>query len=149
MEHGDTRWTPWIFHGGASTVGWTKLVSRTVLLLLDCVNIKHYHKYNCFDIFRLSRHIALIPFRLWTVISGDWSTSWQSVTDVKHKAMITNPTKTWWLQLTSMWNTSSTRSTHSNNSYMCISEQYFHIILQLVTSAIRNFVFMLKTMHSF
>ena len=70
---------------------------------MDCVNIKLYLKYNCFDIFRLSRRIALIPFRLWTGTSGDWSTSWQSVTDVKHKAMITNPTKTWWLQLTSMW----------------------------------------------
>lgn len=51
---------------------------------------------------RQSRHIGRTLFRAWTVTSGDWSTSWPSVTDVRLRVTITNPAKTWWPQLTSM-----------------------------------------------
>lgn len=80
---------------------------------------------------RQSRHIGRTLFRAWTVTSGDWSTSWASVTDVRLRVTITNPAKTWWPQLTSM------------QCFYCIQEKgftWFLCMLLFVWKSCKNFV---------
>lgn len=93
---------------------------------------------------RQSRHIGRTLFRAWTVTSGDWSTSWPSVTDVRLRVTIMNPAKTWWPQLTSM------------QCFYCIQEKgltWFLCMLHFVWKLCEIFVskshsgFCMKFMH--
>lgn len=74
---------------------------------------------------RQSRHIGRTLFRAWTVTSGDWSTSWASVMDVRLRVTIMNPAKTWWPQLT------------STQCFNCIQGKGPHMIFMHVTFCLK------------